>query len=97
MRVRLTRNARLDLRAIHDWIARDDPDTASRFAEELRSKAREIGQRPLGYPVAARRRGIVLRKRSWRNYVIVYRVKTEIEIVGFFHVKRDYLSLLDNL
>ena len=97
MRVRLTHNARIDLRLIHDWIAQQgDPDTALRFATDLRVKAREIGDLPLGYPAIGVRSRITYRKRSWRDYVIVYRVTHQIEIVGFFHARRDWLSLLDD-
>ena len=96
MRVRLTPNARTDLREIHDWIARDDPDAAVRFAAELRRKAGEVGELPFGFPACGGRRA-ELRKRSWRDYIIVYRVTREVEIVGFFHARRDYLKLLDDI
>jgi toxin ParE1/3/4 len=54
MKVRLSSEARKDLIAIGDYIARDNPLRASTFVEELVKACVEISSRPLSYPIVQR-------------------------------------------
>ena len=84
-----------DLEDIGDWIAQDDPNTADRFTAELGAKARQIAAMPHAFPLVPElaRRG--LRKRSYRHYMIFYRVtRTTVTIVRILRHSRDYSTLL---
>ena len=41
-----THRARADLRAIHDYIAKDSPQNAKRVAHEIRRKAEALAEPP---------------------------------------------------
>lgn len=95
MKVRFARAAERDLEDIGDWIARDDPDAAARFTAELEGKARQIADVPFAFPAVGAPAGSKLRKRSYRGYIIYYRVgRTAVTIVGFVHQSRDQAALL---
>ena len=88
MKVELSIRARSDLAAIGDWIARDDEATADAFVAKLLDTCEEIGTRPDAYPLAWSRR--TLRKRSFRRYLIFYRIRRgEVIIVAIRHGARD--------
>ena len=56
MRVRLSSEARQDLLAIGDYIARDNPPRAQSFVAELAAKCASLGEMPKAYPLARRAR-----------------------------------------
>lgn len=95
MKVRITDDAQSDLAGIAAWIARDNVSAAVQFGDALVAKALEIGAMPRAFPMLGQRDD--LRKRSFRNHVIIYRVTDEVVILRIFDGRRDYLSLLDNL
>lgn len=95
MRFRIGRVAERDLQDIGDWIARDDPDAAARFTGELEDKARAIASMPFAFPAVGRSARGALRKRSYRGYIIYYRVgRTIVTVVRILRHSRDQAALL---
>lgn len=45
-RLTITAHARTDLREIHSYIAKDNPEAARRLIERLRAKARALAETP---------------------------------------------------
>lgn len=45
-RLTITAHARADLQEIHSHIAKDKPESARRFVERLRAKARKLAETP---------------------------------------------------
>jgi plasmid stabilization system protein ParE len=88
--------ARENLRAISAWIAKDNPGRAATFVRELRAECVKLGPQPRAYPLVDRLATRELRRRSWRNYLIIYEVRTrDVLVVHVLHGARDYESLLD--
>ena len=89
MRVRLTKAAVRDLRAIRAYIAADDPVAAQKVAAMLDRSIVLIERRPeIGRPTA------VPDIREWSvpglPYVIPYRIAADaIEIVRVYHTSRQ--------
>jgi toxin ParE1/3/4 len=93
MKLRFRPEARQDLRAIGDYIARDDRRAARRFVGMLREKCAFLGRNPhAGRERPELREG--LRSFPAESYVIFYRVLDEsVEIVNVIHGSRDLESL----
>ena len=68
MKVRLSSEARKDLIAIGDYIARDNPLRASTFVRELVKTCVELSSMPLGYPIVRRYEAKGIRRRVYGNY-----------------------------
>ena len=83
--------ARQDLRAIRDYIAKDDPNAARRIVVRLRDLARLLA----GAPGLGRRRpelGLDLRSFVADSYVLFYRPlagSAGIEVARVLHGARD--------
>jgi toxin ParE1/3/4 len=93
VRVELSSQALDDLRSIRDWIARDNPDRARSFVQELRQACAELAGRPLLYPALAERPAV--HRRKYKRYLIFYTVEDDrIVVVAVTHAARDYLKLL---
>ena len=75
MKVRLSDEARADLRRIGDFTARDSPQRAQEFVRELRRRAMQLGENPLAFPLVPRHEHSGIRRRVFRNYLIFYLVK----------------------
>ena len=81
MRVRLSSEARQDLFAIGDYIARDNPPRAQSFVAELAAKCASLGEMPKAYPLVPRYAQKGIRRRVHGNYQIFYRADdTEIVV-----------------
>lgn len=91
MRVVLTRLAEADLTQIGDWIAQDSPAAAGRWIEAALTECQSLSAHPERYPRVA---FAGLRKRSFGDYVIFYRVMDRVEIVRVLHAARDWTQLL---
>lgn len=90
-----TREAEADLEAIGDWIAADNPPRAVTFVQDLRDVCAALVDAPKAYPVVARFKRFGVRRRSYRDYLIFYRVIGEtIEISHVLHGARDYETIL---
>jgi toxin ParE1/3/4 len=95
MKVRLSSEARKDLIAIGDYIARDNPLRASTFVGELAKACAQLSSMPLGYPIVRRYETKGIRRRVYGNYQIFYRVTEEqIFVIRVLHGARDYDALL---
>ena len=96
MKVSFADAAIRELEDIGDYIARDNPRRAKTFVEEMREKCLGIGEFPQAYPLVERHTRSKIRKRSYRSYLIFYRViASRVEIIHVLHGARDYLALLD--
>jgi toxin ParE1/3/4 len=90
--------ARVDLRGVAAWIARDNRPRALTFVRELRDECESIGDHPRAFPAIGRFRGRELRRRAWRNYPIFYEVQPErILLARVLHGARDYEALLSGV
>ena len=87
MIVVFSQRADADLEAIGDWIARDNPGRAISFVAELRCACEELGANPRMYPFLPGSR--TLRKRTFEQYLILYRVHAKVFIVSIWHGARD--------
>ena len=94
MKVLYTGRSKADLTAIGDFIAADNPVRAPSFIRELRQVCESIGDNPLAFPVAEGIEASNVRKRSWRRYLIFYRVlETHVIILTAIHGARNYPAL----
>ena len=86
----------LDLEAIADYIATDNPARAVTFVREIRERCRLLGD----FPESARRfaeLGKEARILPYGNYVILYRnLPHEVSIERIIHGARDILALLSD-
>lgn len=95
MKVRLSSEARQDLTAIGDYIARDNPFRARSFVKELIDECAGLARMPLSCPLVPRYEAKGVRRRVHGNYQIFYRVDGEqIQVVRILHGARDYDVLL---
>jgi toxin ParE1/3/4 len=95
MKVRLSSEARQDLIAIGDYIARDNPSRARSFVKELTDKCASLAAMPLGYAIVPRYEAKGIRRCVHGNYQVFYRADGDlIFIVRVLHGARDYEALL---
>lgn len=84
-----------DLRRIGNWIAQDSPGRAETFVDELFDACRGLSHSPRAYPFVTGHEQTGVRRRSYRSYLIFYRLKDErVEILHVIHGARDYESIL---
>lgn len=96
MRIRITRQAQVDLEAIAEWIGRDNPARAISFVDELLARCRSLSEHPDRFLVHRQLGGRVVRKMSHGDYVILYvRLADQVEVVHVVHGARDLEGLLD--
>ena len=74
MRVRLSSEARQDLFAIGDYIARDNLPRAQSFVAELADKCASLGEMPKAHPLVPRYAQKGIRRRVHGRYLIFYRL-----------------------
>jgi toxin ParE1/3/4 len=95
MKVIFTAEAKAGLREIALYIARDNKVRALSFVRELRVRAQQLGDMPLAFPLVPRYAHHGIRRRTFRDYLIFYRVEPDrIVIVHILHGARDYQALL---
>jgi toxin ParE1/3/4 len=91
VKVEFTAPALLELEAIAEWIAQDNPARAYAFVNELEKACLDIGRRPASYPYFDRRRVHGVRRRGYGNYLIFYREGPDgVQILHVLHGARDY-------
>lgn len=94
MKVALTAQARAELHQIGEWIERDSPANARRFVLELEEACLRLSEMPHAFPYLPRHRELGIRRRPYRRYVILYRIKGDvIEVLHVVHGARDYEAL----
>jgi toxin ParE1/3/4 len=95
MQLEIKQAARLDLREIAAYIARDNPDRAESFVDELLARIETVFERPLTFP-ARSEWGTGVRSALYGRYVIIYRLGVDfVEILRVIHGARDIDSLLE--
>lgn len=95
MIVALTAEAEADLESIGDYSARGDPRRAARFAAELIERCERLAQTPKGFPFLPGNENTGIRRRPYREYVILYRVGTDrIDVLHVLHGAQDDASIL---
>lgn len=96
MKVRLSRKAEADIESIADWIAKDDPNAAWRFAVDLRAECSNLEEMPERHPVYSQKHGEVIRRKVHGQYLIFYIVTSNIVyIIRIIHGAQDYARFLD--
>lgn len=87
-----------ELEAVADDIARDNPQRAVAFVQEIRDKCLGLAAMPLAFPLVPRFERHGVRHRVHGNYQIFYRVvgdpPARIDILHILHGARDYASIL---
>ena len=94
MKIAYTAAAQADMRAIARYIHVDSPNHAKRFIRDLKGACAALVQAPRGYPVMRRFAELGLRKRVFRDYLIIYRVVGDIEVFRVLHGARDVDAVL---
>lgn len=95
MRYVLSLRARRDIDEIWDFIARDNPDAATRFTARLGENLGLLTRAPL-MGRSAESLGQGFRRLAVGNYLVLYRTTEDhIEILRVLHGARDIESLLD--
>ena len=89
MKVVLLPEARGDLRAIGDWIARDNPTRAATFVTELEGRAAALADMPERGPIAFTSSRHPVHKLTHGRYLIYYRIRADrVEVLGIHHGAR---------
>ena len=95
MIVVITKTAEANLEAIGDWIAADNPARALTFIVELRDRCAALADSPRAYPLVPRYEHTGVRRRSYRDYLIFYRIVDDcIEVLHVLHGAREYDPIL---
>lgn len=95
MKVAITDSAKLDLIGIGDYIRPHNPERAASFVEELLDHCQALADLPHRHPLVPRYEHHGIRRCVHADYLIFYRVGTElIEVVHILHGALDYESLL---
>jgi toxin ParE1/3/4 len=95
MKVDITSAAEVDLEAIADYIARDNPVRALSFVRELFECCLDIGDMPEAWPVVPRYEHHRIRRRVHGRYLIFYRVaKDRITILHVLNGAMDVDGIL---
>jgi toxin ParE1/3/4 len=94
VKVNLTGLARLDLTRITLWIAESNPDRALSFANELVDACQGIPNFPESHQVIGMFKGYEVRRKTYGNYLIFYRViDRTVEVLRILHGAQDYADL----
>ncbi|MBE7246569.1 MAG: type II toxin-antitoxin system RelE/ParE family toxin [Actinomycetospora chiangmaiensis] len=97
MKVVLTERAIDDLIGIGRYIGRDSPVRAAGFVAELEARCLALADMPRGYPLLPGHEKSGLRRRPYRDYLIVYRIdarEERIEVIRVLSGSRDIDALL---
>jgi plasmid stabilization system protein ParE len=92
MKVAISARAWDDLGTIAEWIARDDPERAISYTDELLDACEALAM----YPRWPHRSGREIRRFNHNDHAVFYEVRsTDIQILGFIHGVRDLTALID--
>jgi len=81
------------MKAIADFIRRDNPERADSFSGELQRKIETVAERPLSFP-ARPEFGRAIRSALHGHYLILFRFENDVvEIARVVHGARDIDSL----
>jgi len=97
VKVIISAAATSDLRNIRRFIGQDNPRVAIRFVSQLRDRCLALSESHRRYPIVEKLADSDLRKRTYRGYLILYRVTQEqVVIVRILHGARDWLRLMES-
>ena len=98
MKVKFTKEARSDIASIYDYLNEHaGTRTAKIILAELRERCLGLARMPERFEQLQGFQSKGLRRRLYRNYLIIYRFRVGIvEIVRVFHGASDYLKLLND-
>lgn len=89
-----TPRAKLDLMAIADYIATDNPRRAVSFIEEIENRCKVLAKAPHA-PRQLPQLGADAHILPYGNYIILYRdMPTEVSIERILHSARDIMALI---
>jgi toxin ParE1/3/4 len=95
VRVVITDAAKLDLIGIGEYIRPHNPERAASFVEELLDHCQALAELPRRYPLVPRFEHHGIRRCVHADYMIFYRVGTElVEVIHILHGAQDYEPLL---
>ena len=93
-RLVVSRQAQLDLRDIADYIARDNPDRAETFVEELLEVMETVRVRPASFRFRDEWHS-ELRSANHQGYQIIFKDREAVvEILRIIHGARDIPNIL---
>jgi plasmid stabilization system protein ParE len=92
----LSRAASEDIRAITEWIAKDNPVRSVSFARELLMCCRKLTTASERYPIIRADVTPPVRRRNYRRYAICYTVlRNHIHVIAVVHGARDVMSVIE--
>jgi toxin ParE1/3/4 len=95
MIVVVTAAAKSDLLDISDYIARDNPERAASFTEELLECCESLSDQHSIFAFVPRYEKMRIQMRTYKRYLIFYRVhQGRVEIIHILHGARDVDALL---
>ncbi len=94
MKIVYTATALADMRGIGRYVQADSSVHARSFIQDLKHACAALAQTPRGYPAMPRFAEMGLRKRAFRDYLIIYRVADHIEVFRILHGARDVDAIL---
>jgi plasmid stabilization system protein ParE len=99
MRVRITRPARNDIRAIFEHLRKEAGQRKAReIASEIRERCAGLSRMPERYQKLEGFESAGSRRRIYRDYLIVYRVlPNEVEVLRVIHGASDFQDVLADL
>ena len=93
MNVLFSEDADADLESIQAYIRRDNPERALTFARDLALAAIAIGDVPEAYPRLGSATDPDLRRKTHGSYLIIDRIRAQVDIVRILHGAHDILRL----
>lgn len=98
MKVTWTERARRHLRAIHDYIAVDSPQSATRLVDRITRKSESLARFPMSGHVVPEYEeevsNITVRQILEGNYRIIHRIKPDcVEVLAVIHGAREMPTL----
>lgn len=95
MIVVFTHEALTDLESIGDYIARDNPQRAETFVNELVDCCERLAETPEGFALVPQHQHLGIRRRPHGRYVIFYRPNAQtVEIIHVLSEAQDYEAIL---
>jgi toxin ParE1/3/4 len=87
--------AEADLERIGDYIAQDNPRRAFTYVQELRARCERLASLPERFPLIPRYEGSGMRRMSFGEYLVFYRVRADrVVVLHVLHGATDYEKLL---
>lgn len=95
MRLHVAGRARSDLMDIALYIARDNPDRAISFADEIEAYCESLIDFPERSPVHSWENGRIVRRAVYGNYLIFHEIRgDELIVLRILHGARNISRLL---